>query len=583
MFLPASGIKLDHNTEFGRIYSTIINKETLGVNLFGGAQKAGLASINYTHIGTSVCLCGHVPPNDSRVIECDRIIRAAGDELKEIHSMQTGNLIVDDSGNVLLEITSPNITAIVEKMEKQLKAAGALPANKSNPVHIIIRKGVWGKPVSEADGQEIRKIMSDVNVLSLCNRIFSLEGAQFGTLTFSENSSNITSLIQQLTAPQPTKSTVTVIQALNKLRKSMKITLSAEEMRNLADIVTHCNHQYSNSMHYGNAVLNRMILRDSYIADRLTPEVLQFIFTCPDEELFVLSRDNMTTNLKEVITRGFGEGLPSIHWIPESIFSYGVMEFVKQGADFLQNTLKIVKNIETATHETIKEEIDLSNISSRFDQIVREIDEVKRKGASAQLLHNLHYKVDAIRKQVHSGFESAIKLIEIKISNGPTGPIVEGVNNLDELADRLLSYEGPANEAIKTQVWIDGTVSHYFYDRLHLEAALEMQDYVFTIGDRAHTYRDLFQKLVEKIASIPDKFAEARRQLCLRFDLVEKHLRQLSNQQQPQAKQQAIGAAAAAAVPSLHHQGKNAFFMHGPLDIAIGYHQVESNPSATPK
>ncbi len=597
-FIPASGIKLGLDTEFGQSFANATGGNLPGVNVFGSldptlyppsARKTGLTPPGYIHIPTSVCLCGRVADNDSRISACQNIVTAAGTQLEGIHVIKTGNLSRDDNGNVLLEIVSPEIQTIIKNMEHQLEGAGTKPAIKSNPVHIIIRKGRFTEKPNEQDEREIAAIMSNPAILQLCNRTFSLAGAQFGTMAFAVDSVNITTPIKTLTAPPvkpqvtpmtdvqtsgltpaqvsaPEKTTVTTIEALNSLRRRPPIPATDDILSTISEITAYCNDNFSNVGHHGNAALNRMTLRNSYVAERLTPEVIHYIFTCPDTEMHNLTLTR-GTNLRNVIFYGFGEGLASLQYLPNNTYDYDINQFRAQQRDFPANTMRIVENIAKATQLQITEEApDSSNINSQFKQIITTINLIKRDGLTDRLL-NIAADVTAasIHSQVHNGFTTALQGIELskegsfgasKVTVGDEIFYGDGKNpiTIDTLAEKLLSND---------EVWVFGPISHLFYDRVHLEAALE-QDVSFYIDQKPFSYRELFQKMVEQLNSHPSQYNVARLQFSLRFALIDKHLNKSFLAQYEQAKQSVMGAAAAVAEPPPLANSLQSMFHHQP-------------------
>src|SRR5262249_30936789 len=88
--------------------------------------------------------------------------------------------------------------------------------------------------------------------------------------------------------------------------------------------------------------------------------------------------------------------------------------------------------------------------------------------------------------------------------------------SLDSFCEKFLSSD---------QAMLDGSVGHFFYDRVHLQAALE-DETLITIGEKQYPLKAFFKVMIDKIVTIPEAYPEfSKEQLCVRLALVERNLR----------------------------------------------------------
>ncbi|NDH09433.1 MAG: hypothetical protein EBY16_07465, partial [Gammaproteobacteria bacterium] len=276
-----------------------------------------------------------------------------------------------------------------------------------------------------------------------------------------------------------------------------------------------CNQKYSNQSFYGNAALNRLMLLDEEIARHLTPEVLSFIFT-NKETAKIFRNSSGQINLWGAIYHGFKDGLHLIHYMPNNEQDYNPVAYQQQQHKFTSNTLQIVKNMLLAAKvEGITEVWDIkpeqkrnpSELIAQYDKIIDTVNCLKENRRSDELLQVPGYSPDQMRSQVQRGFQRLCGMKGIKNPNEGT---------LDAFCEAFLH-----NEA----AMLDGWVIHLFYDRAHIEAALE-QGTTYQFQDNTYNFQDIFRAMIAKIARNPDNYpACAKEQFCLRFGLVESDLK----------------------------------------------------------
>lgn len=308
---------------------------------------------------------------------------------------------------------------------------------------------------------------------------------------------------------------------LDEIKKYNKIPLTEEIRKSLIEIQKICNDKYYNQSFFGNDALNRQMLLDGEIAKLLTPEVITYLFTNkPIPETKIQRNSTGVINLKDAIYYGFKEGLHVIHKLANNEKSYGLSGYNQQDSNFSNNTMKIVKNISIAAGlPEIKEKeknIDSNNLAKQYEHVVATVNLLKMAHKSDYLLFVPNYSSHDIRMQTQGGFHQ----LTTHISN------LEN-ETLDSFCEKILS---------NTEAMLDGTVIHLFYDRVHLEAALELDDR-FNIGGQEYTLQDIFRAMISTImnAPDPDKYFHAKEQICLRLGLVENHLKDKFKKEYEQA------------------------------------------------
>lgn len=306
------------------------------------------------------------------------------------------------------------------------------------------------------------------------------------------------------------------IEILEKLRKSPKTSLTPEIEYSLKEIKKICDYKYYNQSFYGNAALNRLMLLDPLLAQHLTPEVLKFIFSNdPTSQTKIKRNSSGEINLKDAIYYGLKEGLHVIHRMPNNESNYGPDAYEKQQQKFTENTMKIVVNISRAADVKeieVEQQLNPHGLIEQYERIINVINLLKEQGESDNLLFVPNYTAEDMREQVQSGFERLCQIIQIQELEKET---------LDSLCEKFLH---------SPEAMLNGHVIHLFYDRAHIDAALE-QDTVYRIGDKDYKFQDIFRAMIQKVATNSDHYPScAKEQFCLRFGLVESDLQNRFNE-----------------------------------------------------
>ncbi|WP_367606152.1 hypothetical protein [Legionella sp. W05-934-2] len=190
--------------------------------------------------------------------------------------------------------------------------------------------------------------------------------------------------------------------------------------------------------------------------------------------------------------------------MPNNESNYNYQLHRQQKDNFEQNTLIIVKNIEQACGQKHSEKpIGLTeDLHKKFTSIVNRIAVIKQNQGSNVLLQVPGYSAQDMRNQVEWGFNAILPIIGSQDLANET---------LDSFADKFLK---------SPDALLDGRVVHLFYDRAHIEAALE-QDKKIAIGGKEHTFKDLLECMVKKLQDHPENYPqEAREQFTIRLNLV---------------------------------------------------------------
>lgn len=314
---------------------------------------------------------------------------------------------------------------------------------------------------------------------------------------------------------------------LRQIILSVPVQLDEDSERILIEIKTHADFHYHDQLFYGNAALNRKMLLDPYIAERLTPQVILCILTNDLNEKFQLRRDEHFISLADVLVFGLSQGLNVLKHMPNNEKQYNFASYLAQKDHYQHNTLKILNNIKLAwqTQQSLavdkeqwlnaiaeQETLAIDPLCDRLDTVAQQISKLKAEGHSNALLYVPNYKAEDIRSQVPSGFLSLCQCIGI---NDLVEPIVINQESLEHFCERCLTHP----EAL-----LNGDVIHLFYDRVHLEAALE-QDTLIEFSDGKKTYYDILKQMVILLDTNPQQYPSfVREQFCVRLLLVHQHL-----------------------------------------------------------
>ncbi|KTD54693.1 hypothetical protein [Legionella quateirensis] len=310
-----------------------------------------------------------------------------------------------------------------------------------------------------------------------------------------------------------------ITEILNHLKKQPPKPLTQEVSQNLQKIKEICDNEFSNQSFYGNAALNRKMLLDPRIARLLTPDVIAYLFTNePTQETKIYRNSGGSINLRDAIYYGFNDGLYTLKYMTNNEHDYNSKQYEQQKAEFESNTLFITSNITIAAgvNETEAEANPYNiSLSEQFEQIVTEINSLKKSGKSAELLKVPGYTTESMRSQVGGGFKTLCGVLKVNLIVDEDRKIQIPNETLDGFCEKFLQ---------NPDAMLNGTVIHLFYDRAHIEAALE-QDTTIQIGNGEYSYQDIFRTMVNKVASQPDNYPPcAKEQFYLRMGLVAKDL-----------------------------------------------------------
>ncbi|WP_131779772.1 hypothetical protein [Legionella bozemanae] len=335
----------------------------------------------------------------------------------------------------------------------------------------------------------------------------------------------------------------TTTEILDKLKLSDKTPLTEEIKESLKKIKQICDSKYSNQSFYGNAALNRQMLLDPDIARLLTPNVLTYLFTNDPTSATQIARNTSpggVINLRDAIYYGFKEGLHIIRMMPNNEHNYGPDAYEQQQKKFSENTKLIVSNISKAAGvEEIEAEpvLNPQALIEQYERIIRTVNLLKKQGKSNELLKVPSYTPESMRSQVIGGFSHLCHIIE-------TPDLAK--ETLDSFCDKFLQ---------SPEAMLDGSVIHLFYDRAHIDAALE-QDTVYNIGGENYNFQDIFRVMIQKIATNPEKYPNcAKEQFCLRFGLVESDLKNRFNSTYEEAVEQTVTTAKTVDMPQQKNEG----------------------------
>ena len=309
---------------------------------------------------------------------------------------------------------------------------------------------------------------------------------------------NINLLLSRITFQAPSSITPAITTALNEIKVYSE--------KNFSDIIN-----------VGKAALNRRMLLDPYITHRLSAEVIHYIFTHSPDSNSQLQRRESRTALAEVISYGLVEGLFLLKSMPNNGAEY---DYQEQKTRYQRNTLSLIKNIwqasiglETALDEALfqnflqtQEPTALGSLTGQLDQITAKIDSLKTQRLSNALLAIPSWTADNMREQVGIGFTEACRLVACNVKT----------ETMSTFCKKFLS---------SSVAPVDKIVSHYFYDRAHLEAAIE-QDSTIQFKDGHYQYRHILREMLTLIDQDPSNYSEtAKEQFHLRLMLVENDLK----------------------------------------------------------
>lgn len=290
----------------------------------------------------------------------------------------------------------------------------------------------------------------------------------------------------------------------------------------LEEIQCIANKDFYEQSFFGNAALNRRMLLDERITQRLTDNVIVYLFTNDILDTRAIVKRDSTLDgitLRDVLYHGLLDGLNVLKFMLNNEINFCSQKYLEQQDKFEKNTLPLVKRIIALTKSKVSLNelagvnlnFDGNSLQSQFDLVNEIIHTLKSAGKSAELLKVPGYTPGSMRSQVSDGLKCICKSLQIRKDEA-------GFNiSLDAFCEQFLSDE---------KVILNGLISHLFYDRAHIEAALE-QNTLLHFNGQSHSFEDIFRKMIEKLATTPEKYpVAAREQFALRFGLVEADLKE---------------------------------------------------------
>ena len=288
-----------------------------------------------------------------------------------------------------------------------------------------------------------------------------------------------------------------------------------EQKERIGDLIKHCNKNYSNQGAYGNDALNRLVLLDPIVADIISDlDILNIILKSPKEQFCVIrtprNKPEILLDFKDVLLHGFKHSLEVLKYHPNNERDYGLKGYEEQQSKFEKNTVRIIRAIGTLVGENSTDltfvEDSVVSIKMLFREVCDDIDFLAvSDDLKKQLLAVPGYTYDQIMTQTNMGFLSLIVRLGYQMSSELTQ------KTLTEFCEQVLNQQ---------EVFLDGSISHLLYDRLHLTAAL--------VNEKAYSFSDtpkislsgIFSKLVEMIDANPAKYAVVKKQFEMRLNLV---------------------------------------------------------------
>lgn len=284
-------------------------------------------------------------------------------------------------------------------------------------------------------------------------------------------------------------------------------TIPYERVReNIIEIVTLCNARYSDEINQGNTALNRSILLDKNIARLLTPEVLLYLLCKPDGRF----RPKLQRNSKrythegtygdtsygvvynnrflaDVIKNGFSRGLEVLAFMPNNTKDYNYESYLRQIECYEHNTQHIINNLEEAlsligiksSHKVNLPDhniVDIAAIKEGYIKILQIIEGLTEDERNA-LVTIPGFSKDDILSQLDYGLNKLINMVG------------ESIDDLDTFCISALS---------SPEFFFNPDVSHLFFDRLHLEAALISSNLV-KIANKEYTPREVVDGFIKNI------------------------------------------------------------------------------------
>lgn len=329
-----------------------------------------------------------------------------------------------------------------------------------------------------------------------------------------------------------------MLRALQTRPETVLKKLADAGIENIKKIQKICNAQYFNQSFYGNAALNRKMLLDPQITALLTSETITAIFALyilytkeysENMELpkpLQIKRNSTKTgyiNLAGAINFCLADGLDVLKFMPnnEQIYNYSayqqqILMFEQNVINgFLKNFAKSAQGLGIVASNLLDTISDDRSFSQKFQLIEHVIEQIKVDGKGNQLLEVPGYTTDDIRSQAIFGLKTACDVLNIKFAQDKNNKLFITSPSLEQFVTSFLS----SKDAL-----LNGTVSHLFYDRAHLEACMEL-NIPLVIGGKEYKIKDIIREMAKQCDQDRDnRFEVAKEQLNVRFKVTERDL-----------------------------------------------------------
>lgn len=430
--------------------------------------------------------------------------------------------------------TTSNIIKIIKLMDDLITTFDASPKNNT---HKKFKKLNY---LCKIIGSMIQKNKKNFTSLVLEIKFYELNIVQQYLKKILVYAQYVTSLLIFFDHKKVNPATIFLdLQQVNyKLDKKKLANERKDILLKLQIIKNICSEEYSDKIFYGNAALNRKILLDGDIADHLSPEVILFILSdhvklkefgqlhaLEKYDHIAIPRGVTYISLVDAIYYALQDGLETIKLMPNNEARYNAHTYQEQKNNFNLHTKKIVSNILMAAIQSGLDINDkkyhyyagseeLNSLSMKFDLIVKTILLIKDNHLSDDLLRVAGYETEEIREQCMQGFKEFCPCF-YNTDDDAYCIDKKYIRNIQQIVDRFVSNEN---------IVLNGLISHVFYDRVHLEAAIE-QDTIIQLGSDTYTLRDILRLMILACEQ-SNSYSVATEQFHLRLQLVIAHLKE---------------------------------------------------------
>ncbi len=328
-------------------------------------------------------------------------------------------------------------------------------------------------------------------------------------------------------------SSTEIKQQINTIKENKTLEFKAHTVSksNIQAMTSICNQHYGNRRLHGNAALNRMIVLDGRIADLLTAPVIHYLFSQAVYKK-VLTRDGVNYSLQDVIYHAFDNGLPAIQYTLNNQLDDNMspniaeLEYQKLKYKFHNNTLRIVRNIYMVSDQYSEEHVhqlinkltafDINDLTKSLPITLHNAHTIIQGCDTDELIQVSGFSAKQIIAQTHQGFELLCKLIDIPIQEQLISDkkklVVSGIEDLNKLCQRVLTH--------KCVAFLNPSVNHLLFDRVHIEAAL-VSKLEIIIKDNTYSLIEFFSILINTFCKNPWQYHHAfAEQLVINFQHV---------------------------------------------------------------